>query len=213
MYTPKPRPLMAMPTRKPSKSVAAAITNSAKPYTIDAARTKTFRRPVRSDSRPPTREASDDEDGLGERAEEDLLRDVVLGAAELVQQVVGLVGDEEGVGQDEQEAAGEGPGEVGALAGVDVEGGRELPQRPRRLVRRGEPAVVEDHREQQDEEPADRARREEHRELVAGEQLDQERAAHRRDRQADARGRRRPCRAGRRGPGPAAPPPARRAAR
>ena len=58
MYTPKPSPLMAMPTRKPLKLLATAITNSARPYTIDAVRTKTFRRPVRSESRPPRSDAA-----------------------------------------------------------------------------------------------------------------------------------------------------------
>ncbi len=37
---------MAMPTRKPLKWLAMAITNNAKPYTINAVRTKTFRRPT-----------------------------------------------------------------------------------------------------------------------------------------------------------------------
>ena len=49
---------MAMPTRKPLTLLAAATTNIANPYKIDAARTKTFRRPVRSDSLPPIREAA-----------------------------------------------------------------------------------------------------------------------------------------------------------
>src|SRR5580693_4272838 len=41
-------PLMAMPTRKPLKLLAMATTNKARPYTIDAARTKIFRRFIRS---------------------------------------------------------------------------------------------------------------------------------------------------------------------
>ena len=49
---------MAMPTRKPLKLLAMAITNNARPYTIDAVRTKIFRRPVRSESFPPRREAA-----------------------------------------------------------------------------------------------------------------------------------------------------------
>jgi len=49
---------MAIPTRKPLKLLAIATTNNAKPYTIDAVRTKTFRRPVRSESLPPMREAA-----------------------------------------------------------------------------------------------------------------------------------------------------------
>ena len=58
MYTPKPSPPMAMPTRKPLKLLAMAITNIARPYTIEAVRTKIFRRPVRSESLPPTRDAA-----------------------------------------------------------------------------------------------------------------------------------------------------------
>ncbi len=49
---------MAMPTRNPLKSLATAMTNIATPYTIDAAKTKSFRRPVRSESLPPSREAA-----------------------------------------------------------------------------------------------------------------------------------------------------------
>ena len=74
----------------------------------------------------------------------------------------------------------------GLLPRIDVERAGEFPQRPGRLVRLGEPPVVQRDREEQDEEPADRARDQEHGELVAGEQLDQERAAHRRDGQTDA---------------------------
>jgi hypothetical protein len=122
---------------------------------------------------------------LDECAEEDLPRHIGLGAADLVQQVVGLVGRQEGVGQNEHEAAGEGPGEVWALPRVDVEGAGELSQRPGRLVRLGKPAIVQAGREEQDEEPADRARDQEHGEPVAGEQLDQEGAAHRRDGHTD----------------------------
>jgi len=44
---------------------------------------------------------------------------------------------------------------------------------------------VQGDREKEDEKPADRARAQEHREQAASEQLDQECAAHRRDRQAD----------------------------
>ena len=47
-----------MPTRKPLKVLARAITNSARPYTSDAVTTKILRRPVRSESRPPTRDAT-----------------------------------------------------------------------------------------------------------------------------------------------------------
>ena len=49
---------MAMPTRKPLKLLARAMTNIARPYTVAAPRTNSFRRPVRSDSRPPIREAA-----------------------------------------------------------------------------------------------------------------------------------------------------------
>ena len=131
------------------------------------------------------REAATTTDGLDEGAEEDLLRHLGLGAADLVQQVVGLVGDQEGVGQNEHEAAGESPGEVRVLSRIDVECAGEFPQRPGRFVRLGQPAIVQRDREEQDEEPADRARGQEHGELVAGEQLDHEGAAHRRDRRTD----------------------------
>ena len=57
-YMPKPSPPMAMPTRKPLKSLATAITNIARPYTMDAVITKILRRPVRSESLPPMREAA-----------------------------------------------------------------------------------------------------------------------------------------------------------
>jgi hypothetical protein len=45
-----------MPTRNPLKSLAMASTNIARPYTVAAVRTKTFRRPVRSESLPPMSE-------------------------------------------------------------------------------------------------------------------------------------------------------------
>jgi len=60
-----------------------------------------------------------------------------------------------------------------------------LPQRPGRLVRLGKSAVSQGGREEQDEESADYVRDHEHGELVAAEQLDHERAGHRRDRYAD----------------------------
>lgn len=121
MYMPMPSPLMAMPTRKPLNVLATAMVNIARPYTIDEAQTKIFRRPVGSESLPLMREAADQEGGLGEGAEEDLSWHIALGAADLVQQVVGLVGGRKGVGQDEQGAAGERPGEVRALPRADVE--------------------------------------------------------------------------------------------
>jgi hypothetical protein len=78
-----------------------------------------------------------------------------------------------------------GPAEVGVLSRVDVERAREFPQRPGRPVRLGEPSILEGDREKQDEEAADPAGGQEHGQLVAGEQLDQEGAGHRRDGQAD----------------------------
>ena len=177
---------MAMPTRKPLKSAGdgdhehrqAVHDRRGEDEDLPSAR------PV---GEPAADEGRGDEDGgLDECAEEDLLRHLGLGAADLVQQVVGLVGGQEGVGQNEHEAAGESPGEVRALPRIDVERAGELPQRPGRLVRLGQPAIVQRDREEQDEEPADRARDQEHGELVAGEQLDQEGAAHRRDGQTDA---------------------------
>jgi hypothetical protein len=42
-----------MPTRKPFRVPAPAITNSARPNTSDAAQTKTLRRPVRAHPRLP----------------------------------------------------------------------------------------------------------------------------------------------------------------
>ena len=48
-----------------------------------------------------------------------------------------------------------------------------------------EPAVVQRDREEEDEEPADQARGHEHGELVAGEELNHERAGHRREGEAD----------------------------
>ena len=83
-------------------------------------------RPVRESAADEGR--GDDDDGLGECAEEYLLRYLGLGAADLLQQVVGLVGDQEGIGQDEHEAAGESPGEVGVLPRIDVERAGEFPQ-------------------------------------------------------------------------------------
>jgi len=68
------------------------------------------------------------------RAEEDPVRHLRLGAADLLQQVVGLVDGEEGVRQDEQDAACEGPGKVGARTRIQIEVG-ELPNRPGRPVR------------------------------------------------------------------------------
>jgi hypothetical protein len=73
------------------------------------------------------------------------------------------------------------PGEVRALPRLDVKRADELRQRPGWLVRLVEPAILQRHREQQDEEPADGARREKHRELVAREQFDQEGGTDRRD--------------------------------
>src|SRR5207237_6350901 len=71
----------------------------------------------------------DEDAGLGQCAEKYLLRYLGLSAADLLEQVVGLVGDQEGIGQDEHQAAGESPGEVWALPRIDVESAGELPQR------------------------------------------------------------------------------------
>src|SRR5438105_75154 len=78
---------------------------------------------------PATGERRGDEDGgLQERAEEYLLRDLGHSAADLLQQVVGLVGDQEGIGQDEHQTARESPREVGALSRIDIERARNFPQ-------------------------------------------------------------------------------------
>ena len=145
-----------------------------------------MRRPVQSDSLSADQGRDDDHGGLREGADEDLPRHIGLRSADLLEQEIGLVGGQEGIGQDKHEAADEGPREVRALARVDVEHAEELAQRPRRPVRLVEPAVVQCEGEEQDEEPTDRARGQEHGEPVAGEQLDQEGRAHRRDRHADA---------------------------
>jgi DNA-binding CsgD family transcriptional regulator len=135
--------------------------------------------------RPTDEGSGDDDGGLDERAEEDLLRHIGFGAADLVQQVVRLEGNQECVGQNQQKSAGESPGEVWALPRVDVERPGEFSQRPGRLVRCGQPAIIQCHREGQNEQCADRTRHQEHGQLVAGEQLDNEGAADRRDRQTD----------------------------
>jgi hypothetical protein len=74
------------------------------------------------------REAGDHDGGLGEGAQEYLLRYLGLGAADLFQQIVGLVGSQKGVGQNEHEAAGEGPGEVRVLPRIDIKCPGEFPQ-------------------------------------------------------------------------------------
>src|SRR5437868_10540784 len=77
---------------------------------------------------PATGERRGDEDGgLEERAEAYLLRDLGLSAADLLQQVIRLVGDQEGIGQDEHQPARERPREVGALSRIDIEGARNFP--------------------------------------------------------------------------------------
>jgi hypothetical protein len=83
------------------RSLAMATTNRARPYVIDAVRTKIFHRSARSESLPTDKGSGDDENGLEECAEEYLVRHIGLGAADLVQQVVGLVRGEEGVPQHE----------------------------------------------------------------------------------------------------------------
>src|SRR5438105_5956505 len=77
---------------------------------------------------PATGEGRGDEDGgLEERAEEYLLRDLRHSAADLLQQVVGLVGGQEGIRQDEHQAARESPREVRARSRVDIERARNFP--------------------------------------------------------------------------------------
>src|SRR6185437_10397450 len=118
-YMPKPSPPMAMPTRKPLKLLATAITNIAAPYTIDAVSTKIFL--ARSVGKFAADEGSGDNDGgLDEGAKEYLLRYLGFAAADLFQQVVGLIGSQEGVGQNEREAADKCPGEVGILSRIDI---------------------------------------------------------------------------------------------
>src|SRR5437764_1242835 len=80
-------------------------------------------------------------------------------------------------------ATSEGPGEVWACPRFDVEGAGEFPQRPGRSGRPGQPAVLQRDHEEQDEEPASRARDQERRDLVAGEEFDEKGATNRRDRQ------------------------------
>ena len=162
-----------------------AIPNIARPYTVAAVRTKI------SLSAGPVGESAadqgrgDEDDGLDEGAEKYLLWHISFGAADLVQQVVGLIGGQKGIGQHEHESTGESPPEVRVPPGVDVEGAGELPQRPDGLVRHGEPSIFEGDHEEQDEEAADRTGGQERGQLVAGEQLDQEGAGHRCDGQAD----------------------------
>ena len=197
---------MAMPTRNPLKLLAIATANIARPYTIDAMKTKIFLRPVRSESLPAM------SDGLGECAEEYLLRHVGHSGADFGQQEVGLVGGQEGVRQNEHEATGEGPSEVGACPRFDVEGAGEFPQRTGRPARLGKPTALQRDGEEQDEEPASRARDQERSDRVAGESLTRKVPV------TDAIGRQTPrtpetrprCA---RGPGLAAPPPGRRAVR
>ncbi len=78
----------------------------------------------------PDQRGDDDADGLDQRAEIDLPRHLRLGGSQPLQQVVGLVGGEEGVAHQQQETGQESPGEVRAAARVDIEGGGELPCRP-----------------------------------------------------------------------------------
>ena len=173
---------MAMPTRKPLKLLATATQQrpAIHEWTVPA----TLRQPVVD---LPADEGSDDDDGgLGKRAQEYLLRHIGLGGADLVQQVVGLVGNQERVSQDEHESARESPGKVGALPRIDIKRADEFPQRPLRLVLPGPPAIIQGDREKEDKKAADRARGQEHGEQAAGEQFNQERAAHRCDGRADA---------------------------
>ena len=162
------------------------MTNRATPYVTAAAATKTFRRPVRSDSLPPTREATTSTTDWTRVARKTCRGHVGLRAADPVDQVVGLVGRQERVGADEQEPPRERPGEVGLPRGSRWKAatrsrsdhGRTASGSSRRSSRRGD--------EQQDQAAADGARGQEHRDLVALEELDEERAQHRRDRHGDA---------------------------
>src|SRR5260370_25825221 len=97
-----------------------ATTNSARPYTIDAEKPKIFLRPVRSESRPPMRAAA-----MRTADWASVPRNICCGTSATVlpiflQQVVGLVGDQEGIGQDEHQTARESPREVGALSRIDI---------------------------------------------------------------------------------------------
>ncbi len=148
------------------------------PYTTDAVSTKILR-PAGPVGKLATDQRRDnDRDGLHEGPEKYLVGHIGLGAADLLQQVVGLVGGQEGVGQDEHEAADERPREIGTRARVDVERARELPHRPGRPLGRVQTTVVQRGGEDHDEGPADGARGKEHREGVAGEQLYDVGAAH-----------------------------------
>ena len=115
-----------MPIRKPLKLLAMATTNSARPYTIEAEKTKIFLRPVRQSATDERR--GNEHGGLNECAEEDLLRYFVRGTADLLDQIVRLVHDQEGIGQDEHQTAGESPREIGALSRIDIERARNFPQ-------------------------------------------------------------------------------------
>src|SRR4051812_45092283 len=100
------------------------------------------------------------------------MRYIGLGAADLLQQVVRLIGDQERVGENEQKSAAESPREVWVLPRVDVKGACELAQRPCRPACRVELAILQGDGEEQDEESADSARGQKHGELIAGEQFD-----------------------------------------
>jgi hypothetical protein len=105
--------------------LATAITNIAAPY--DRRGEHEDFPPARSVRKFAADEGSgDDDDGLNECAQEYLLRYLGLGAADLFQQVVGLVGSQEGVGQNEHEAADESPGEVWVPSRIDIECVSEL---------------------------------------------------------------------------------------
>ncbi len=186
MYRPKPRPATAIATRK--RVEVDRHRDHEQRQAVHDRRARHEGLAAAGAVREPTADhgSNHHDDRLGEGAQEDLLRDLVLGAPQVIEEVVRLVGDQERVGQDEHEAAGEGPREVGVPARRDVVGAQELPQRPRRLVRWGEPTVVQVQREHDDEEPADGAWSQEHRQLVAGEDLHHVGAAHRRDGEADA---------------------------
>ena len=131
------------------------------------------------------RRRDDEGDGLHQGAEVDLVCDLALTDADPVDEVVRLVRDEEGVGHDQHEPAGEGPGEVGVGPWADVEGPGELPQRPGRPACRVEPPVVQVGGERADQDAADEERGEEHRQPGAVEGLDQVGGGHGRRGEAD----------------------------
>ena len=168
-----------------------------------AAATRILRRPRRSEILPCDQGGDDQDRPTGRRSpgrSGGVRRRRAV--SELLQQVVGLVGHQERVGGDEQEAADERPGEVGVPARVDVErlrrarrsdqGGRSAGSR-RRSRRRAANSS--------DAQAADRARGQEHAELASSNSLDEIGRRPRRRPGGRSRGPRRRGRAGRPAPG------------